>query len=373
MYILHLITSLEPGGAQYALTRLASANVLNHHIIVSLKSPDPSFLNPSASNISLHCLHLDRPLYLCRALSLLFRLPWTRISVIQSWLYHADLLASFLSLLTRKPLIWNIRCTDPQVNSSNALTAQIARLCSFLSYSIPRFIITPAVVAKDAHIKLGYDPSKFRVIPNGYDFTCLYPSSDARTQFRDELSINDQTFLVGMIARYDPFKDYPTLLRAFKIFHSHHPSSQLLLIGTNNTIHNSELCYLISSLDLAQSVHLLGHRNDIPTVLNGLDVHVLSSLSEGFPNVIVEAIACGCLSVSTSAGDSPIIVGKYGWTSNIHDPSALALNLAHCYRLWLNPLISSTFRTEARNHITSKYSIAVMVESYDKIWKQVSI
>src|SRR3546814_2760451 len=81
-----------------------------------------------------------------------------------------------------------------------------------------------------------------------------------------------------------------------------------VLIGHGMEASNTELSALLNRHGVAGQVILLGRRDDVPYLMNGLDIHVLSSRAEGFPNVVAEAMASGVACVVTDVGDAAMMV-----------------------------------------------------------------
>jgi glycosyltransferase involved in cell wall biosynthesis len=117
------------------------------------------------------------------------------------------------------------------------------------------------------------------------------------------------------------------------------------------------------------SILAVGPRDDVPTVLQGLDFFVLSSVGEGFPNVVVEAMASGVPCIVTDVGDTAEIVGDTGWIVPASDPRALA----QAMRLALaeDEAARHARSDAARARISEMYTIRKMVQSYENLWHQV--
>ena len=95
-----------------------------------------------------------------------------------------------------------------------------------------------------------------------------------------------------------------------------------IFIGSN--VNNTKLVNQIDKLELSKNIKLISKCNDISEYMKGLDIHVLSSKTEGFPNVVAESMACGTPCVVTNVGDAAFIVGKTGWVVPPNDSIKLA-------------------------------------------------
>ena len=131
--------------------------------------------------------------------------------------------------------------------------------------------------------------------------------------------------MIGNVARYDPQKDHLNLLKALELICSKKINFYCFLIGSNIDKKNIELVSEIKKLKLTNHIKLIGQNSDITQIMNGLDLHILSSsYGEGFPNVVAESMACGTPCVVTDVGDSSYIVGKSGWVIPPNDHIKLA-------------------------------------------------
>ena len=118
--------------------------------------------------------------------------------------------------------------------------------------------------------------------------------------------------LIGMVGRYDPLKDHENFLLAISILNRRNISFFCVLVGEGLDESNQEINGIINDLEIQNRVILAGQKNDVPAVMSALDLHVLSSCAEGFPNVVAEAMACETL-YCYRCYDSRHIVGNAGW------------------------------------------------------------
>jgi glycosyltransferase involved in cell wall biosynthesis len=243
--------------------------------------------------------------------------------IVQTHMYEANLYGLLAAKLARVPVIWGIRCSDMDFSSYRPLSRLSFSLGRLFS-GLPDVTVVNSEAGRKYHIERGYDGKRMIVIPNGFELGRFRPDLEQHRSFRAELGIGDDVLLVGHVARFDAMKDYATLMQAAGIAAQRDPSARFVLVGDQVTMENAGLARWIHNAGIESRIHLLGHRSDIPRIMAGLDVFVSSSISEGFPNVVGEAMACGVPCVVTDVGDSAFLVGDTGRVVPAKDPNTLA-------------------------------------------------
>lgn len=245
--------------------------------------------------------------------------------VVQTWLYHGDLIGGLAGRLAGRPTIWNIRQSDLAPRTTKLGTLLTARACAWLSGLAPKHIICCSEASRVVHSALGYDAGKMSVIGNGVDFSTFCPDRAAGAEVRGAAGIQPDVPVIGLVARFHSQKDHKTFVRAAAALAEIHANVQFVLCGEGVEPDNATLSGWISDLGLSERFHLLGARDDVQRVYNMLTIATLSSsYGEGFPNVLAEAMACGVPCVTTDIGDSAFIVGNTGAVVQPGDPVALA-------------------------------------------------
>ena len=369
--VLHVITGLADGGAEGVLARLVKADTTNRHHVVSLMDSGKYGEILRAADIPVHTLNMPRRRVTARGLLQLYQLVrTTRPDVIQTWMYHADLVGGIVARLVGKhPVVWGLRNTDLTSRSTPWSTRMVAFASARLSHVLPASIVSCSRRTAESHIAFGYCRDKIRIIPNGYDLTTFHPDSEERMRLRNEWNIPDTTFLLGMVARWDPVKDHATLLASLRQVQTTLAQDwRCALVGPNVTAQNEQLTALISRYDLTNRVLLLGPRDDIPSVMNALDLHLLSSSGEAFPNVVAEAMACGTPCVVTDVGDASEIVDWTGWVAQPSNPNAFGDAVVHAIEAMRNPQERLRRSTGSRIRISQAFSLERMVRSYRAVW-----
>ena len=169
-----------------------------------------------------------------------------------------------------------------------------------------------------------------------------------------------------MVGRWDPQKDHATLLNALAILERSGEPVRCALVGPGMDRANGQLLEMIQARGLGGRVILAGVRDDVAAVMNALDVHVLSSASEGFPNVVAEAMACNTPCVVTDVGDAALIVGDTGWVVTPRDAEALAAGIRQALSR-----VAERGTLECRARIEQHFDLQNMVAAYLDLWKRV--
>ena len=323
--VLHVITDTDSGGAEVMLrnvtTRMDRARFENH--VVSLLPPGSLVPFFAAGGIDVESLHMQPGTPDPRGL---FRLVRTirrfRPDIVQTWLYHADLIGSAAAWLTRVPVVtWNLRTSG--IDSRFGLSTRISlRLLARIS-RFPDAIATNSRVAQQLHEDLGYRARSWIFLPNGFDIERFRPNPAARARIRASLGIPDDAIVVGLLARFHPSKDHRTFFEAVRIVNR--PDVHYLFAGRGT----ENLPALAREVAPEARIYALGERHDTPELTASLDIACsTSAFGEGFANTIGEAMACGVPCVVTDSGDARWLVGDAGRVVQPRDPIAFAAELS---------------------------------------------
>ncbi|HLF59407.1 MAG TPA: glycosyltransferase [Alphaproteobacteria bacterium] len=355
--VMHVITGLHTGGAERMLERLVLARRERPIAfrVVALVPGGAVFENLTKAGIPVTSLGMRRRFPNPSAVFRLARLiRKERPDVVQSWLYHADLVATFALLVSgrrqKTKLFWNVRCSSMEAWDRGWRQAIVIDACIWFA-SVPDAVIANSEAGREYHRRLGYRPRRFLVIDNGIDSSSFRPDAATRREVRAELGIPESQPLIAMLARLDPVKDHETFLKALATL----PDVAALLIGEGT-----------ENLEPRPNLYRLGERSDVPRLLAACDIVVSSSTSEGFPNALLEGMAAGLPAVATDAGDSRRIVGDTGIIVPAGDPAALAGAMAQL--LGEDAAHRAARREAARCRIVEKFSLERSVGEFDALY-----
>lgn len=213
----------------------------------------------------------------------------------------------------------------------------------------------------------GIPDRRIDVILNGIDTDRFTPSTETRADVRAELGIESDDYLVMMVARLDPIKDHFTAIRACTQAAKTVSNLKLLLVGDGPEREAIEK--YITQEGLSHLVQLLGTRSDVPRLLSAADTLLLTSVSEGIPLTIIEAMATGLPVVSTKVGSIAEVIanGSTGFLAEARDHSALAERLIQLGR---SAALRIAMGDQGRARAVAEFSESQMAERYASLFDE---
>lgn len=369
--VCHLITDLDTGGAERSLVNLVTTMDRSKFTcdVVSLIELGPAAQPLLEADIPVTSLGMRRGRPSVAALTALVRhLRARRPMIVQTWLYHADLIGTLAAIVARPQfLLWNVRCTDITHADSEKPIRWLIYLLAMLSRR-PDAVVVNSHQGRRDHESLGYCPRRWVDIPNGVDLDRFRPRPNERAVLRVRLNLDPNATTIGLVARDHPMKDVGTFLRAAALFRKRRPDARFVLCGDGFTPDNTNLGVMIDELQLSGRVLLLGRRSDMEAIYPTFDILTLCSIyGEGFPNVLCEAMACGVPCVTTSIGDSAEIVGDCGLIVPAREPE----QLAQAWETLSARGVEST-GAAARARVAARYSLDRMRDQYEALYLSLS-
>jgi glycosyltransferase involved in cell wall biosynthesis len=370
--VCHVITDLNAGGAERMLvnvvTRLDRSQFQNE--VISLIEPGLMAEELRAADIPVVSLGMQRGQpSLAGMVALVRELRRSAPTIVQSWLYHADFAATLASWVApRTSLIWNLRCSDLPDQPGTGRLHRIVRLLAWMS-AVPKTVVVNSAKGEEFHRTFGYRPRRWAMIPNGVDTNRFRPRPDMRAAIRRELGIASDATVIGLVARFHPMKDFPSFLAAAHAFAKVRENARFVVCGEGFNSRNDEVKAMIAERGLADRVILLGARSGMEDVYAAFDVLALSSaFGEGFPNVLIEAMACAVPCVTTDVGDSRAIVADTGIVVPPGDPDALMRG----WEAITGAAHPGQFGGRARTRVLEHYSIDRVCLLYETLYRELS-
>lgn len=353
--ILHLITNLEArAGAEGMLCRLVREWPTEDALVVSLMGvSDRNRSLAAADHVAINALGVRSFGGAAGAIPQLVRLLRKhRPSVLMCWMYHAMGLGAFAHKLSglRTPLVWNVRQSLDDFSALSLSTRTAIRLCRSFS-GMPAGIIYNSRRARQLHAEFGYLDTNAAVIPNGFELPSMV----------EETAKQPTTF--GIAGRFHPQKDHQTFFKAASIVAARFSGARFSAVGAGMSMSNAAVSDMIRQSGLPESTLLLqGEAVDMDRFYRSIDVLVLSSRTEGFPNVVAEAMSYGKPVVTTDVGDAAEIVGQSGAVAPAGDAAKLAE--AMCEMLRLTPSGYAHLSHMARQRVEMNYKLDKIVDQY---------
>ncbi len=367
---LHIIADLSAGGAEKMLCRLLTAadQTVVRHRVITLLAPGELAAGLEKRGIRVDSLGIMRtrpdP---SRILTLSRTIRRLAPDIIHTWMYHADLFGGLATAMAGNlPLIFSIR--HGSFVNEPIKTRISAHISAALSRFLPIRIIACSERAAAAHIDIGYPERLIRIIPNGFELPQHFEGAARR--LHEELAIPEASPLIGIVGRYHPAKDHANFIAAAAIVSRNYPDAHFIMCGTGMNDGNAPLLNALKLGGIARQTHLLGHRQDVSSIMAGLSLLVSSSITEAFPNVVGEAMSLGIPCVVTDVGESAKLVDTTGRVVPPANPGALAEAIIEM--LDSGPSELKAAGSKARQRIEEFFSLNAVVKQFEKMYLEVA-
>jgi glycosyltransferase involved in cell wall biosynthesis len=355
-----VITELDVGGAERALVSLATGLDRRRWApaVVALGPEGPLAGPLRAAGIATTCLGVDRRRPLRAVARLAGALRAQRPRLAQSFLFHANVATRLAAILARVPwVVGGLRVAEREKEWHlllDALTARLAAGSVCVSRGVWRH-------SRD----VGRLPAeRLAIIPNGVDPA---PIDRAEPTPLGAIGVPEGAHLALYVGRMHPQKGVPVLLdAAHRLVLSARPDWHLALAGDGPDLGQLRASTATNPA-LADRVHWLGRRDDVPGLLKAADVLVLPSLWEGMPNVVLEAMAARRAVVATGVegAEDLVVPGQTGWLVPPSDAVALAGALIEAAA---EPERLRRFGQAGRARVEAEFSPRAVVAAYERLW-----
>jgi len=367
--VLQVVDGFRMGGAEKKLLELvAKLDRRKFEVLVANVGPAGP-LEKAFGELGVEIFHFPRrfgfdPLPLWR----LFRLMrQRRIDIVQTTLLWADLIGPLAAKCAGVPVVVSWETVshegDPFHNNFQRRvgyewTMQYVDVIIPVSEAIKRSLMR----------RRGIPEHKIRVIHYGVDLKKFHPNGhDQALAKRLEFGATDDTVLIGILARLEPPKGHRFFVEAFSEVVKRFPRARAIFAGDGSL--RAELETSIRQAGLGKSIRFLGTRNDVTELLNAIDLFVLPSISEGLPNVLLEAMACQKPVIATDIGGIPEVVrdGENGYLVPPGDSVALQAALLKSFA---EPEKWASLAQRGRATVESEFSLEHQVASFEAIFME---
>lgn len=287
--------------------------------------------------------------------------------LIYSYLGAANIVCALFKLLNPGvKLIWSFRASQMDLTLYDPIWRIEKAIMKFLSF-VPDKIVANSRAGFSELRRQGYPPSKIRIIYNGFDTWHFRPRREEGVDLRRKWARESgENKLIGIVARLDPIKDHETFLKAAAILVQRRRDLKFVCVGPDWGGRSRKLQEMANAMGLREHVVWEGERKDMPAVYNALDLLTLCSASEGFPNAVGEAMACGIPCVVTDVGDCSYLVGETGKVVPPKDPGALAL----AWEEMLGEDLKEMGK-RARERILEHFTVEKMVDETIQVFEEI--
>ena len=379
--VMHVIGSLDRGGAEQILFSIVKlhAGRVQHTVLSLTKSDEQQSLIEElrAAGAEVICVKLREKskksgsfqslIRVLNGLLQVFKLIKSRQpDILNSWFYQSDLICGLIGRILNIPVVWGIFLSNlnPKYYKRNTIWAM--RVAGWCSKIFPSSIISCTQEGTRSHLAIGYPKRKINYIPPGIDTTVFSPSGKQKERIRIKISGENPEYVVGMVARFDPQKNFDLLFSGFSAFVADTKKSNIKLWlagGYGIEEENKYFKDLEERHNIKGKVMYFGRVEHIEQFYKCLDIFVLVSHGEGLPVSVCEAMSSGIPCIASNVGDmSKLINDRNGYLLNDETPIHLAKKLMKIYSCSAKTILD--IGEEARKIIVDDFSATRAADEY---------
>lgn len=363
MKIFFLIRSLNIGGAERQLLTLATGLHQRGSNVQVIVFAGGGVLESDLQKAGIPVWNLGRSGI--KSLPLVFLRLWSilhaeRPEVLYSFLQVANLWSGVLRIfMPRLKVVWGHRASmDTQ---SGGFWGRLSFLIEILLAHKVDWHVTNSHTGSLFIEERGYPKDRISIIPNGIDIEKFKPRDGSALKI--QWGVTPSQKLIGFVGRLDPVKAHPVFLQAAAFIAQSRTDICFMCVGGGEGDYVAKLKDMSNKLGLGQIMIWTGELQDMSSVYSMFDVLVLASVSEGFPNSILEAMACGVPCVATDVGDASVIVQDLGEIVPVNDVTELGDKILFMLRRISD---EPSLKLQVRQHVVEKYSVSRLVETTSK-------
>lgn len=255
-----------------------------------------------------------------------------------------------------KPVVWAVRSSGSNISSTSWLSRAQEYLSSKLIF-LADSVIANSMAGRLKAEELSFIKINVDVVRNGIDTEKYLLDISGRVEKRNKYGLANEDVIIGTVSRIVPIKDHHSLFEAIAHVRTVRPNIKMVCVGSGSAEYIQELKVYADKLGISEYIAWVGQSDAMPEIYSCMDIYVSSSVSEGFPNVIAEAMSCGLPVVATDVGDCREIVSEYGWLVQPRDPEALAMALVQAV-----DALPRWSADKPRDHIKNNFSVDAMVD-----------
>ena len=220
------------------------------------------------------------------------------INILQAHSAHALSIGIFTKLFSPSLILIGVRRVDFSIGKS------IFNKLKYNNGKVDKLICISDYIKK-VLLKDGIPEEKLVTVRSGVDIN-KFDDIKPPENFRNNLGIKKDEYLIGTVAAFAGHKDYPNLLKAFSILRKRNPNIKLCIVGDGSL--KKQVYDLANELNIFENIIFTGYVNNVGNYLKSFDVFVLASKKEGLGTSIIDALAIGCPVVTTRTGGIPELI-----------------------------------------------------------------